>query len=43
MVSAEATAVGFSLLLVPVLDRPFTGDLCVSPEPFEESALAQFR
>ncbi|WP_317634096.1 hypothetical protein [Kitasatospora sp. DSM 101779] len=29
-------------LLVVVLDRPFAGDLRVSPAPFKQSALAQF-
>ncbi|WP_344559614.1 hypothetical protein [Kitasatospora saccharophila] len=37
-----AALIGFSLLLVLVLDRPFTGDLCVSPAPFKEGALAVF-
>ncbi|MEU2632410.1 hypothetical protein [Kitasatospora sp. NPDC007106] len=41
-VGAVAALIGFSLLLVVVLDRPFAGDLSVSPAPFKESALAQF-
>ncbi|MFE4356539.1 DUF4239 domain-containing protein [Kitasatospora sp. NPDC056800] len=41
-VGSVAALIGFSLLLVLVLDRPFAGDLSVSPTPFKESALAQF-
>ncbi|MFB7378126.1 DUF4239 domain-containing protein [Kitasatospora purpeofusca] len=41
-VGTVATLIGFSLLLVIVLDRPFSGDLSVSPQPFKESALARF-
>ncbi|MFG2819149.1 DUF4239 domain-containing protein [Kitasatospora sp. NPDC048365] len=41
-VGSVAGLIGFSLLLVVVLDRPFAGDLCVSPMPFKQSALAQF-
>ncbi|MEV6979428.1 DUF4239 domain-containing protein [Kitasatospora sp. NPDC093806] len=41
-VGSVAGLIGFSLLLVLVLDRPFAGDLCVSPQPFKESSLAQF-
>ncbi|MER8046957.1 DUF4239 domain-containing protein [Streptomyces sp. NPDC094032] len=41
-VSAVAGLVGFSLLLVFVLDRPFAGDLSVSPAPYKEGALAQY-
>ncbi|MFJ6719612.1 MULTISPECIES: DUF4239 domain-containing protein [unclassified Streptomyces] len=41
-VSAVAALIGFSLLLVMVLDRPFAGDLSVSPAPYKEAALAQF-
>ncbi|WP_030207415.1 DUF4239 domain-containing protein [Streptomyces sp. NRRL S-87] len=41
-VSAVAALIGFSLLLVLVLDRPFAGELSVSPNPYKEGALAQF-
>ncbi|MEV6686399.1 hypothetical protein AB0N28_13790 [Streptomyces sp. NPDC051130] len=41
-VSAVAALIGFSLLLVLVLDRPFAGELSVSPAPYKEAALAQF-
>ncbi|MFF5705245.1 hypothetical protein ACFY7H_22500 [Streptomyces sp. NPDC012794] len=41
-VSAVAGLIGFSLLLVVVLDRPFAGELSVSPAPYNEAALAQF-
>ncbi|MBT2452465.1 DUF4239 domain-containing protein [Streptomyces sp. ISL-43] len=41
-VSAVAGLIGFSLLLVMALDRPFAGDLSVSPAPYKEAALAQF-
>ncbi|MEU1285950.1 DUF4239 domain-containing protein [Kitasatospora sp. NPDC005856] len=41
-VGSVAALIGFSLLLVLVLDRPFAGDLSVSPAPFKESALARF-
>ncbi|MER7752548.1 DUF4239 domain-containing protein [Kitasatospora sp. NPDC097643] len=41
-VGSVAALIGFSLLLVVVLDRPFAGDLNVSPKPFKESSLAQF-
>ncbi|MFC8506736.1 DUF4239 domain-containing protein [Streptomyces sp. NPDC057411] len=41
-VSAVAGLVGFSLLLVFVLDRPFAGDLSVSPAPYREGALARY-
>ncbi|MFG3289519.1 DUF4239 domain-containing protein [Streptomyces sp. NPDC048179] len=41
-VASVAGLVGFSLLLVFVLDRPFAGDLSVSPAPYREGALAQF-
>lgn len=41
-VSAVAGLIGFSLLLVMALDRPFAGDLAVSPAPYKEAALAQF-
>ncbi|MFG2875155.1 DUF4239 domain-containing protein [Streptomyces sp. NPDC048337] len=41
-VATVAGLIGFSLLLVLVLDRPFAGDLNVSPQPFKESTLAQF-
>ncbi|MFF2614713.1 DUF4239 domain-containing protein [Kitasatospora sp. NPDC058046] len=41
-VGSVAALIGFSLLLVLVLDRPFAGELSVSPAPFKESALARF-
>ncbi|MFF3617116.1 DUF4239 domain-containing protein [Streptomyces sp. NPDC002580] len=41
-VASVAALVGFSLLLVFVLDRPFAGDLSVSPAPYREGALAVF-
>ncbi|MEU6239237.1 DUF4239 domain-containing protein [Kitasatospora sp. NPDC047058] len=41
-VGSVAGLIGFSLLLVLVLDRPFAGDLCVSPQPFKQSELARF-
>ncbi|MFD7909045.1 DUF4239 domain-containing protein [Kitasatospora sp. NPDC059747] len=41
-VGSVAALIGFSLLLVPVLDRPFAGGVSVSPEPFKQSALAEF-
>ncbi|MFD9127840.1 DUF4239 domain-containing protein [Kitasatospora sp. NPDC059571] len=41
-VSSVAALIGFSLLLVLVLDRPFAGELSVSPTPFKEGVLAQF-
>ncbi|MEV7601368.1 DUF4239 domain-containing protein [Kitasatospora sp. NPDC089797] len=41
-VSSVAALIGFSLLLVLVLDRPFVGDLSISPLPFQESSLARF-
>ncbi|MEY2241931.1 DUF4239 domain-containing protein [Streptomyces sp. BF23-18] len=41
-VASVAGLVGFSLLLVFVLDRPFAGELSVSPAPYREGALAPF-
>ncbi|MEV7026503.1 DUF4239 domain-containing protein [Kitasatospora sp. NPDC093558] len=41
-VGSVAALIGFSLLLVPVLDRPFAGSVSVSPEPFKQSTLAEF-
>ncbi|MER5203786.1 DUF4239 domain-containing protein [Streptomyces sp. NPDC002825] len=41
-VATVAGLIGFSLLLVLVLDRPFAGDLTVSYQPFKESSLSQF-
>ncbi|MET7289894.1 DUF4239 domain-containing protein [Streptomyces sp. NPDC005573] len=41
-VASVAGLVGFSLLLVFVLDRPFAGDLSISPAPYREGALAQY-
>ncbi|MEU8548924.1 DUF4239 domain-containing protein [Streptomyces roseoverticillatus] len=37
-----AALIGFSLLLVLVLDRPFAGDISITPNAFKEGALAQF-
>ncbi|MEU7026390.1 DUF4239 domain-containing protein [Streptomyces sp. NPDC046275] len=41
-VASVAALVGFSLLLVLVLDRPFAGELSVSPDPYREGALARY-
>ncbi|MFI8932671.1 DUF4239 domain-containing protein [Streptomyces sp. NPDC053474] len=41
-VGAITALIGFSLLLVLVLDRPFAGGISVSPEPYAEGALARF-
>ncbi|MGE7386446.1 DUF4239 domain-containing protein [Streptomyces sp. NPDC004126] len=41
-VASVAGLIGFSLLLVFVLDRPFSGDLSVSPAPYREGALARY-
>ncbi|QES48749.1 hypothetical protein DEJ50_13900 [Streptomyces venezuelae] len=41
-VSAVAALIGFSLLLVMVLDRPFAGELSVSPAPYKQAALEKF-
>ncbi|MGW5422871.1 bestrophin-like domain [Streptomyces sp. NPDC003943] len=41
-VASVAGLIGFSLLLVVVLDRPFAGDLSVSPAPYKEGALARY-
>ena len=41
-VASVAALIGFSLLLVFVLDRPFAGDLSVSPAPFRQGALAPY-
>ncbi|MFF3320400.1 DUF4239 domain-containing protein [Streptomyces sp. NPDC003035] len=41
-VASVAALIGFSLLLVLVLDRPFAGDLSVSPAPYREGALARY-
>lgn len=41
-VASVAGLVGFSLLLVLVLDRPFAGDLSVSPAPYREGVLARY-
>ncbi|MFE3585673.1 bestrophin-like domain [Streptomyces vinaceus] len=41
-VGAVAALIGFSLLLVIVLDCPFAGDMSVSAQPFKDSALARF-
>ncbi|MFI0984556.1 DUF4239 domain-containing protein [Streptomyces exfoliatus] len=41
-VASVAALIGFSLLLVLVLDRPFAGELSVSPAPYQEGALARY-
>ncbi|MEV4442141.1 hypothetical protein AB0K09_24670 [Streptomyces sp. NPDC049577] len=41
-VSAVAALIGVSVLLVLTLDRPFSGDLTISPAPFKEGILAQY-
>ncbi|WP_306327872.1 bestrophin-like domain [Streptomyces venezuelae] len=41
-VASVAALIGFSLLLVFVLDRPFAGDLSVSPTPYKEGALERY-
>ncbi|WP_426405097.1 hypothetical protein ACN9M0_37360 [Streptomyces sp. R-07] len=41
-VASVAGLIGFSLLLVFVLDRPFAGELSVSPAPYREGALARY-
>lgn len=41
-VASVAALIGFSLLLVFVLDRPFAGELSVSPAPYREGALARY-
>ncbi|MFD7027371.1 DUF4239 domain-containing protein [Streptomyces sp. NPDC059917] len=41
-IASVSGLIGFSLLLVFVLDRPFSGDLSVSPDPYREGALARY-
>ncbi|MFF5971207.1 DUF4239 domain-containing protein [Streptomyces sp. NPDC012769] len=41
-VASVAALIGFSLLLVFVLDRPFAGELSVSPAPYREGALERY-
>ncbi|MBH1935904.1 DUF4239 domain-containing protein [Streptomyces sp. AV19] len=41
-VGSVAVLIGFSLLLVIVLDLPFSGDLSVDPDPYREGVLAAF-
>ncbi|MER8236597.1 DUF4239 domain-containing protein [Streptomyces sp. NPDC094049] len=41
-VASVAALIGFSVLLVVVLDRPFSGELSVSPAPYKEGALASY-
>ncbi|MER7513534.1 hypothetical protein ABTX82_35200 [Streptomyces lavendulae] len=41
-VASVAGLIGFSLLLVFFLGRPFSGDLSVSPAPYREGALARY-
>jgi hypothetical protein len=37
MVAMLALVVAFSLFLILEIDSPFTGDLSVSPRPFEQA------
>ncbi|MEV4436533.1 hypothetical protein [Streptomyces sp. NPDC049585] len=41
-ISAVAALIGVSVLLVLTLDRPFSGDLSISPAPFKEGILAHY-
>ncbi|WP_216588871.1 DUF4239 domain-containing protein [Streptomyces brasiliscabiei] len=41
-VTLIALLIGLSLLLTMSLDRPFSGELSVSPAPYKEGALARF-
>ncbi|MEV7547578.1 DUF4239 domain-containing protein [Streptomyces sp. NPDC089915] len=41
-VGAVSGLIGFTLLLIIVLDRPFAGDLCVSPAAYTQGALERF-
>lgn len=41
-VGSVAALIGVSVLLVLTLDRPFSGDLTISPAPFKEGILAQY-
>ncbi|MFB7514734.1 DUF4239 domain-containing protein [Streptomyces sp. NPDC056144] len=41
-VASVSGLIGFSLLLVLVLDRPFAGDLSVSPAPYRQGALERY-
>lgn len=41
-VTSVAVLIGVSVLLCLTLDRPFSGDLAVSPAPFRQGVLAQF-
>ncbi|MCB5168469.1 DUF4239 domain-containing protein [Streptomyces bambusae] len=41
-VASVAALIGFSLLLVLVLDRPFAGELSVDPSAYQEGALVRF-
>ncbi|MEV5606851.1 hypothetical protein [Streptomyces sp. NPDC052225] len=41
-VAAVAALIGVSVLLCLTLDRPYSGDLAVSPAPFKEGVLAQY-
>ncbi|WP_338698769.1 DUF4239 domain-containing protein [Streptomyces sp. Q6] len=41
-VTCVAGLIGVSLVLVLTLNRPFSGELSVSPAPFKEGVLAQF-
>jgi hypothetical protein len=41
-VGAVAGLVGFNLLLVVVMDHPFSGQLAIGNAPFKEEAMAQF-
>lgn len=41
MISAVAAVIGFNILLVISLDHPFSGDISVSSQPFEEGVLGE--
>ncbi|MFG2334847.1 DUF4239 domain-containing protein [Streptomyces sp. NPDC048604] len=41
-VASVAALIGFSLLLIVVLDRPFAGELSVTPAPYRAGALARY-
>ncbi|MEV5874002.1 DUF4239 domain-containing protein [Streptomyces sp. NPDC052101] len=41
-VTSVAALIALCLLLVIVLDRPFSGDVSVSPQPYKQGALARF-
>ncbi|MET7391782.1 hypothetical protein ACFYPT_42290 [Streptomyces sp. NPDC005529] len=41
-VGSVSSLLGLTLLLVVVLDRPFSGDISISPDVFKDGILAQF-